>query len=481
MANDNITKTPRLAALDEADRTADLQRRLPVALRIERDGHPPAVAALDPATSLRFGREEDMSWVFPAEEVSRQHGRLDFTNERWSYRDLGSRNGSFLVHPDAPPDEDPRHHSTKLTPNKDTWPRPGDVILLGNRLSRIVFLDEVPHELRRSSTAGPRSAATIALERAIDVCARHDLPVVLLGLSGTGKTHFARAIHDLSGLKGSFVNINCGRLPAESSQLSSELLGHTRGAFTGAVGERTGKLWAADGGTLFLDEVESMPPTAQDFFIDLLENTGDFAPLGTSGGVSLKPPKFRLISASKKPLARSGLRADLCQRLAVGDHIKVPSLAERSDDIPSFVEAFVQALMVEKGVDIAVTPEAMAFLKSANWTGELRELKAAVSAVVTRELVALRSLHSGASRVTVGLPAFRSYLTDRAQSFGAADSRPPPTGRTVVVDINTIRRRPADLTRQDIERVLAEHGGNKTQAAKALGMAINTLKAKLRG
>ena len=153
----------------------------------------------------------------------------------------------------------------------------------------------------RSQQSG--SPETARLERAINVCARHQLPVFLLGPSGTGKTHVARFIHEASRRKGQFILVNCGRLPTDPVQLQSELLGHARGAFTGATADRIGKFHAADGGTLFLDEVEYLPRAAQDFLIDLLDGSGSFAPLGAPATRHWSRPEMRLIPGSDRSRA----------------------------------------------------------------------------------------------------------------------------------------------------------------------------------
>jgi len=153
--------------------------------------------------------------------------------------------------------------------------------------------------------------------------------VFLLGASGAGKTHAARTIHDCSGARGRFVLINCAGLPSDPTQLRSTLFGHVKGAFTGALKDFLGLVYEAHEGTVFLDEVESLPVVAQGFLLDVIENTGDLLPLGVSPRDAPRRPVVRFISASKVPLKKSHLRMDLAHRLADGDIIRVPSLAER--------------------------------------------------------------------------------------------------------------------------------------------------------
>jgi DNA-binding NtrC family response regulator len=359
----------------------------------------------------------------------------------------------------------------------------GDMVLLGNGKSRITLMAEAPLEGGgRPHTAPRTSSATVQLERSIDRCARHPLPVFLRGDSGTGKTFIAREIHRRGGLEGSFVILNCGRLPQDPASLTSELLGHLKGSYTGASLARVGKLYGANGGTLFLDEVEFLPRIAQDFLVDVLEGTGSLAPLGAPADFREPPPRFRLISASKVPLRQTDLRPDLAQRLAAGDFIILPTLEERREDIPHLVATFLHRLKVEQQYDAQLTPEALDFLARANWPGQIRELESTVRTVVARE-AAQQTLDGGAhAPAVISLEAVRSYLDQRALGFGGepAPVPLPRTGSPQVEALVPARKRPSDLTAQDIQEALARQGGNKTRTAAELGIALNTLKARMK-
>ncbi|QRO02388.1 sigma 54-interacting transcriptional regulator [Archangium violaceum] len=438
---------------------------------------------LYPDRSYVFGRAPESTVVFPHDAVSRQHGRLSFREDhRWVYRDLNSRNGSFMGLRDGGEPGDERLHFQRMGPSHDWVLEVGDVVLLGNGKSRITLLAEVPQGL----VAGPRakqaaSAVTVQLERAIDRCAHHHLPVFLRGDSGTGKTFIAREIHSRSGLDGSFVILNCGRLPQDAAALTSELLGHVKGAFTGAAFARVGKLYSANGGTLFLDEVEFLPGIAQDFLVDVLEGTGSFAPFGAPADFREPPPRFRLISASKVPLRQTGLRPDLAQRLAAGDFIILPTLEERREDIPHLVESFLHRLKVEQQYDAELTRDAIAFLQRADWPGQIRELESTVKTVVAREAAqhVLEGLER--QRVIVTLEAVTSYLEQRELGFGGPLSSAMPRTTLPGVELPpSARKRPGDLTERDIREALAKHEGNKTRAAAELGVALNTLKARMK-
>jgi DNA-binding NtrC family response regulator/pSer/pThr/pTyr-binding forkhead associated (FHA) protein len=457
----------------------------PKALLVQREGVEDLALPLYVDRSYVFGRAPECTVVFAQDAVSRQHGRLSFREDhRWVYRDLNSRNRSFLGRSDMEVEGDERRHFQQMSASQDQVLEAGDVVLLGNGKSRITLLAEVP-----PGVAGPRprqavSPATARLERSIEVCARHQLPVFLLGKSGTGKTFIAREIHSRSRLDGNFVVLNCGRLPQDTTALTSELLGHVKGAFTDAHSARVGKLYSANGGTLFLDEVEFLPPVAQDFLIDVLEGTGSFAPLGASSDFREPPPRFRLISASKRPLLQSGLRPDLAQRLATGEFIILPTIEERREDIPGLVEDFLRRLKAEQQYDAAFNSDALVYLQKADWPGQIRELESTVKAVVARE-VALQSLEGlGKRRTVITLESVKSYLQQRQLGFGAAmgEAEPEPVSAAPVAGVpgGAVRKRPSDLTAGEIQAALEKHGGKKTRAAAELEIAVNTLKARMK-
>lgn len=442
----------------------------PRALRVQREGLEDLLVPLYPDQAYVFGRAPECSLVFTHEAVSRQHGRLAFREDhRWVYRDLYSKNGSFLG-----------ESSQRMSPAQDWVLEAGAVVRLGDGHSRITLLESLPRE----TGAGPRveqggSPVTVQLERAIERCARHHLPVFLLGESGTGKTYTARRIHGRSEVDGHFIILSCGRLPQEPASLTSELLGYVKG-YGGAPFARVGKLHGANGGTLFLDQVELLPRLAQDFLMDVLEGTGNLAPLGAPADFREPPPRFRLISASKVPLRQTSLRPDLAQRLAAGDFIILPSLHERREDIPLLVESLLRTLKAEQRYDVELTPEALEFLQRLSWPGQIRELEQTVRTVVARETASQELEGLGPQRTVITLKAVRSYLEQRELGFGGV---PPVSDASLPTTLDVtgpIRKRPADLTEQDIRSALERNQGNKTRAAGELGVALNTLKARMK-
>jgi DNA-binding NtrC family response regulator len=449
---------------------------LPRAIRVERESAEPLTLVLYPDRDYVFGRSDECTVVLASDSVSRQHGRLAFseTTQEWLYRDLSSTNGTWLLEGGPRPRAvlAPRR---RLVAGADRAMRAGQVLLVGNERNRVVMLEAPPSEVLDNPFAG-RSRAARELDRAVELCARHRLPVFLLGRSGSGKTFFARKLHDLSGLKGQFVLINCARLSSDHAQLTSELLGHERGAFTGAVTERKGRLYAGDEGTVFLDEVESMPDAAQGFLLDLLEGSASWAPLGASPQAARVPARIRFVSASKVPLGESGLRADLVQRLLTGEVIEIPSLDERRADIPALVETFLRQLEAEQQLHAELTPDAVAYLARAPWPGEVRELMTTVRVVVGQRHAERQLDGLELEKLVIGVKPVREYLERRARGMGGAPKPRRPDGDEATLGH---RKRPQDLLREDLVEALRKHGGNKTHAAQALGIAVNTLKAKL--
>lgn len=208
--------------------------------------------------------------------------------------------------------------------------------------------------------------------RRIRLVARRSTPVLIQGSTGTGKELVAQALHRLSPRAGQpFIVLNCAAIP--ESLLESELFGHTRGAFTGAIQQRTGLIQAAHGGTLFLDEIGEMPLPAQAKLLRFLE-CGELQRIGENEPVRVD---VRVIAATHQPLqvlSKSGkFRADLFFRLSVFG-IKTPALASHPDDIPLLAEHFLGRLGRDEPVKI-LSPEAMTKLKQYNWPGNVRELE----------------------------------------------------------------------------------------------------------
>jgi DNA-binding NtrC family response regulator len=212
----------------------------------------------------------------------------------------------------------------------------------------------------------------IEVSRRIRLVAQRSTPVLIEGPTGSGKELVAEALHRLSARsRMPFVVINCAAIP--EALLEAELFGHTRGAFTGAVQGRTGRIEAADGGTLFLDEIGEMPLALQSKLLRFVES-GELQRVGDNEQLKVD---VRILASTHRPLAlhtQTGLfRADLYYRLAVF-LIRTPSLAEHAQDLPLLVDHFMQRMGREAPVK-RVDPEAMAKLAAHGWPGNVRELE----------------------------------------------------------------------------------------------------------
>ncbi len=283
----------------------------------------------------------------------------------------------------------------------------------------------------------------------INLAAPGDTTVLITGASGTGKELAARALHALSSRKdGRFVPVNCAAIP--ENLLESELFGHEKGAFTGAIKRRLGKFEIADGGTLFLDEIGDMPPTMQAKLLRVLEDK-KVERLGSEDSVSLN---VRVIAATNRDLKQwigeGKFREDLYYRINVVT-IEMPPLSDRPGDILILAERFLKDFASRLGKKISgFTSSAAAALNAYPWPGNVRELQN----VVERAVVLCR----GDVIDTKELPG----LTSSAE--GAVE--------------NTVKL--ADLESRHIRRMLERMDWNLGQTAEVLGIHRNTLRSKIK-
>jgi DNA-binding NtrC family response regulator len=216
------------------------------------------------------------------------------------------------------------------------------------------------------------AACMLEISRRVRLVAPRSTPVLIEGPTGSGKELVAEALHRLSARsRKPFVAINCAAIP--EALLEAELFGHTRGAFTGAVQGRTGRIEGADGGTLFLDEIGEMPLALQSKLLRFVE-CGELQRVGDNETVKVD---VRIVAATHRPLAQQtqtgAFRSDLYYRLAVF-LIRTPSLAEHAQDLPLLVDHFMQRLGRETPVK-RVDQGAMAMLSAHDWPGNVRELE----------------------------------------------------------------------------------------------------------
>lgn len=311
---------------------------------------------------------------------------------------------------------------------------------------------DVSERLRQSGIIG-QSVAMQAVLKMIDRIALADVPVYIFGASGTGKELAARAIHSGSERKEKpFVPINCGALPPKL--LASELFGHKKGAFTGAVGDRPGLFRLAHQGTLFLDEVSDMDKEMQTHLLRVLQD-GTLRSLGDTEEVSVD---VRILSASNRDLevevAEGRFREDLFYRLNVV-RIDIPPLSERREDIPLLVE-FLAKRHARGDAAPVFTKGAMDILIGADWPGNVRELENEVQRAM--------------AMATEGEPIRSSDLSPRFSETGVAEQW-SGTG--------TLKDRVSHFEGVVIRRMLMECGENATKAAASLGISRATLYKKL--
>lgn len=296
-----------------------------------------------------------------------------------------------------------------------------------------------------------RSPAMQAVVRLVEKVAPTDSAVLITGESGTGKEVIARALHARSAraLK-PFIAVNCAAL--SESLLENELFGHEKGAFTGATERTSGLFEAAEGGTLLLDEMGDMPPALQAKLLRVLD-VGEFSRVGSTKALKAD---VRVLSATNKNLRQridQGLfRDDLFYRLNVVT-IALPPLRERREDIPLLVQHFLEKLARRRGVEVAITEEALAALTCYSWPGNVREL----ANVVERAVI----LCSDGS-ITPRDLSLAPHLPERGGGWKS-------------------NKRPSleEVERAYIEQVLREEQGNKTRAAKVLGVSLRNLYRKV--
>jgi DNA-binding NtrC family response regulator len=280
--------------------------------------------------------------------------------------------------------------------------------------------------------------------------------VLIEGESGTGKELMARAIHQNSPQKrGPFVPVHCASLA--ESLLESELFGHEKGAFTGAVARKPGRFELADGGTLFLDEIGDIPLSMQVALLRVLE-TREFMRVGGQQPVTVD---VRLVAATNRSLeqavAEGRFRADLYYRLKVVA-LRVPPLRERASDIPPLVQSFLDGFARESGRPLPkVSPEAMARLMAHGWPGNVRELRNMIENVFL--------FHEGNKIAARDLPP------NLGATGNADDVWKLPVGPQTRLE---------DAEKEIIRQTMLLCNGNITHAANQLGISRRTLQRKLK-
>jgi formate hydrogenlyase transcriptional activator len=332
--------------------------------------------------------------------------------------------------------------------------------------------DQVHNRRRFEQIIGRSPALENVLEQ-VERVAPTDATVLIEGETGTGKELIAHAIHNLSARCGrAFIKLNCAAIPLDL--LESELFGHERGAFTGAIAQKIGRFELADKGTLFLDEVGDIPPALQPKLLRVLQEQ-EFERLGSTRTHQVD---VRLVAATNRDLAemvqRGEYRSDLYYRLNVFP-LELPPLRARREDIPALVTHFVEILGRRMGRQIEHIPaETMSALSSYHWPGNIRELQNVVERALIvsteGELTVEARWFTQASMASADQP-----IAEAATGSGPMAPRPKPADAALVDDGSL-----ADLERQTILRTLAAVAGNRRLAAARLGIGERTLYSKLK-
>ena len=358
-----------------------------------------------------------------------------------------------------------------------------------------------PNALLRSlvGTSEPMQQVRFLIEQVACTAAN----VLILGESGTGKEVVARNIHDLSDRsKGPFVPVNCGAIPAEL--LESELFGHEKGAFTGAISTRKGRFEMAEGGTLFLDEIGDMPQPMQVKLLRVLQER-TFERVG--GAKSLKA-NVRIVAATHQHLEEmiktNHFREDLYYRLNVFP-IETPALRERKEDIPLLLKELISRFSAEQGHSVRFTDKAIESLQEHPWPGNVRELSNLIERMIImygEQVVNVGQLPLKYRHLDVDdyQPEYPEELKEReainamfsgfdyddddaTDAENSAEDAPTLEGKTVDVlphDGLNLKEYLADLEVSLIKQALAKNDWVVARSAELLGMRRTTLVEKMR-
>jgi sigma-54 specific flagellar transcriptional regulator A len=360
--------------------------------------------------------------------------------------------------------------------------------------------------------------AVTRIKQLIRQVAVFDTNVLVLGESGTGKEVVARAIHEASPRRGrAFVPINCGAIPAEL--LESELFGHEKGAFTGALSSRKGRFEIAEGGTIFLDEIGDMNPTMQVKLLRVLQERV----YERVGSCVSQRSNVRVIAATHRNLeeaiAQGSFREDLYYRLNVVP-IEMPPLRERIDDLPVLIEALVERLTAAGQPPVQFSAAALAALRTYRWPGNVRELgnllermavqhgghvvgiaelparyrpvqwdanEAVSEPILIASIPAPELLAPALDAALEDSPGAAAPGTDAVMPRAEGEDEPPPMDPALTDALLAelpagfdLRDYLESLERRLIERALQSAGGTVAHAARLLGLRRTTLVEKLR-
>jgi transcriptional regulator with GAF, ATPase, and Fis domain len=393
---------------------------------------------------VRIGSSPDADLAIQDPTLSREHLAIRRSEHGWLLTDLGSTNGTRVG--------DLRIERAEI--------QNGAVVEIASTKLRLAPDEQVEQELSSHGHFGRMIGASPAMRAmfaVLEKVAGSDLTVLIEGETGTGKELAAEALHQKSGRQGPFVTLNCGAIPREL--IESELMGHVKGAFTGAVADRDGAFVSADGGTLFLDEVGELPLDMQAKLLRVLERR-EVKPVGSDRSVAVD---VRVVAATNRNLAheaeRGQFRQDLYFRLAVVV-VRIPPLRTRLEDLPMLVE-HVQAELNRRRVAAGNAPlstlgeRAIEMLRRYDFPGNVRELRNIV------ERWSVLGPQAPGTAATIGAPGG----TLAVQITGAPESPPD----TAVLGLPYHEAKEAWVERFErayVAHILEQAGGNVSQAAR---------------
>jgi two-component system nitrogen regulation response regulator GlnG len=336
------------------------------------------------------------------------------------------------------------------------------------------FKPQLTVEEHQDSIVG-KSVALQQVFKMVGRVAHSDAPVMITGESGTGKELVARAIHHYSGRSAkTFVAINCAAIPEQL--LESELFGHEKGSFTGAIGTRVGRFEQSNGGTLFLDEIGDMPLPLQSKILRVLQD-GEFSRVG--GNETLRTD-VRIVAATNKNLeqevSRKAFREDLFYRLNVV-RIQLPPLRQRTEDIRLLAEYFLQKVATKKLLpQLKLSEEAMRVLESYSWPGNVRELENTIQracVLATSDLLTPKDIPLG--HITSAEGGTAAGGSEKAEQTTEAAIEVLLKAAQVDPDVQLLPW----LEREFTLYAMKATKGNQVRAAKLLGITRATLRKRI--
>jgi transcriptional regulator with PAS, ATPase and Fis domain len=371
----------------------------------------------------------------PGRSMSAQHARLVRTGASWAIDDLQSTNGTFVN----------GERVERAVVGTDDLIDVGHTIVLLRTAQRMhgspADIDSIRDE--RVGTLITLHEPLARRLRALRRVARSRVPLLVLGETGTGKEVVARALHARSERRGAFVAVNCGAIP--ETLVESQLFGHVRGAFSGAVSDQLGLVRSADGGTLFLDEIGELPRSSQAALLRVLQER-EVLPVG---GTRVSKVDLRIASATNQSLAssveRGAFRSDLFARLA-GLSLVLPPLRERKEDLGALIADLLARIANGDASEVVFAPEAARLLFEHDWPLNVRELEQCLGVA----LALAESPRIDESHVRAGLE--RGF--DEPET---PDEEAPPL--------------PDDPLRLTLLELLATHKGRVVDVARAMGKA----------